>query len=89
MLLEKVHQELQSKMFILKLKPTATRDRGGHQRYTIVYCFKDASSEESANKSADPDVQTISQEIGTTVPTNAAPGLYVLEKIFCTYKYSL
>ncbi|XP_071928881.1 uncharacterized protein [Coffea arabica] len=73
LLLEKVHQELQSKMFILKLKPTATRDRGGHQRYTIVYCFKDASSEESANKSADPDVQTISQEIGTTVPTNAAP----------------
>nr|XP_027077114.1 replication protein A 70 kDa DNA-binding subunit B-like [Coffea arabica] len=71
--LEKVHQELQSRMFIIQLKPAATRDGGGHQRYTIVYFFEDSSSEESANKSAHPDVHTISLGIGNTVPTNAAP----------------
>ena len=68
-------------MFIIQLKPTAIKD-GGHQHYTIVYCFEDTSSKESANKFVDPDVQAISQEIGNAIPTNAPPGLYVLEKIF-------
>ncbi|XP_071912933.1 uncharacterized protein [Coffea arabica] len=71
--LEKVHQELQSKMFTIQLKPAATRDGGGHQRYTIVYCFEDASSEESANKSANPNVQTCFEEVGNTVPASVAP----------------
>ncbi|CDP19901.1 unnamed protein product [Coffea canephora] len=71
--LEKVHQELQSKMFIIQLKAAATRDGGGHQRYTIVYCFEDVSSEESANKSANPDVQTCFEEVGNTVPASVAP----------------
>ena len=69
-------------MFIIQLKPATTRDGGGHQCYTIVYYFKDASTEESTNRSADPDVQTISQEIGNTIPTIAASGLYVLKKAF-------
>ena len=82
MTLEKIHQERQSRKFSIQWKPAATRAGGGHQRYTIVYFFEDSSSEESANKSAHPDVHTISLGIGNTVPTNAAPGLYVQGKNF-------
>ncbi|XP_027167891.1 replication protein A 70 kDa DNA-binding subunit B-like [Coffea eugenioides] len=39
--LNKLHEELKSKMFIVQLKPGNTKNDGSYQRYTVAYYFED------------------------------------------------
>lgn len=74
LLLEKVHQELQSKIFVAQLKAATARDAAGHQRYTIVYYFEDDTDTDSAEKSVKPNSQNISPDIGEAIPAVETPG---------------
>ncbi|KAL3539149.1 hypothetical protein ACH5RR_002515 [Cinchona calisaya] len=64
LLLEKIHKDLKSKIFIVQVKPAKTRISDTFQRHTLNYYFEDVTEQES-------NVNLVHQtsELGVVVPT--------------------